>query len=44
MSDLKREVDRQLEVMRDGAVDLFGEQELRQRLAEALEAGRPLRV
>ncbi|MGH0032514.1 MAG: tyrosine--tRNA ligase [Myxococcota bacterium] len=30
--------------MRDGAVDFYGEDELRERLATALEEGRPLRV
>ena len=38
------EVERQLEVMRDGAVDFFGEDELRITLAEALKQKRPLRV
>ena len=41
---LQREVDRQLAVMREGAVDFYGEEDLRGRLAEALEKGRPLRV
>ena len=41
---LQREVDRQLAVMREGAVDFYGEEDLRGRLAEALEQGRPLRV
>lgn len=40
----QREVDRQLAAMRRGAVDFFGEDELRLRLTAALEAGRPLRV
>jgi tyrosyl-tRNA synthetase len=38
------EVDRQLAVMRDGAVDFFGAEELRPRLKERLAAGQPLRV
>jgi tyrosyl-tRNA synthetase len=41
---LEREVERQLEVMRDGAVDFFGEEDLRPRLLEALREKRPLRV
>ena len=46
MSDeaLEREVDRQIEAMRDGTVDFHGEADLRKRLRAALEAGRPLRV
>ena len=40
----EREVERQLDVMRQGAVDFLGEEELRERLSEALRAGRPLRV
>ena len=35
---LEREVERQLDVMRDGAVDFLGEEELRERLAQALRA------
>ncbi len=38
------EVERQLAVMRDGAVEFHGEGELRPRLAKALQEGRPLRV
>lgn len=38
------EVERQLEVMRDGAVDFYGEAELRPRLARALAEKRPLRI
>jgi tyrosyl-tRNA synthetase len=38
------EVERQLAVMRDGAVEFYGEAELRERLAQRLAAGRPLRV
>jgi tyrosyl-tRNA synthetase len=38
------EVERQLEEMRSGAVDFFGEDELRTTLAEALKRKRPLRV
>ncbi len=43
-SEIEREVERQIEVMRDGTVDFFGEDELRDRLNTALAAGRPLRV
>lgn len=42
--DQQGEVDRQLAVMREGAVDFFGEDELRARLLERLGSGRPLRV
>jgi tyrosyl-tRNA synthetase len=38
------EIDRQLEVMREGCVEFYGEDELRVRLAERLGAGLPLRV
>lgn len=38
------EVERQLAAVRDGAVEFYGEEDLRPRLAEALRAGRPLRV
>ena len=38
------EVARQLEVMREGAVDFFGEEELAAKLAVRLQEGRPLRV
>jgi tyrosyl-tRNA synthetase len=41
---LEREVERQLDVMRNAAVDFLGEEELRERLAQALRAKRPLRV
>ncbi len=41
---IRREVDRQLEGMREGAVELYGEDELRQRLEQALGESRPLRV
>ena len=44
ISDIAREVDRQLAVMTDGAAQIFGEQELRLRLAQCLKEGRPLRV
>ncbi|MGI9592363.1 MAG: tyrosine--tRNA ligase [Myxococcota bacterium] len=40
----EREVERQLDVMRDGTVDFFGEDELRERLGRALVEKRPLRV
>ena len=41
---IQQEVERQLAVMRDGAVDFYGEDELRERLAGALAEDRPLRV
>ena len=41
---VQKEIDRQLAVMRDGAVDFFGEAELRERLATSLAEDRPLRV
>jgi tyrosyl-tRNA synthetase len=41
---IEGEVERQLAVMRDGAVDFYGEDELRERLATALREDRPLRV
>jgi tyrosyl-tRNA synthetase len=42
--NLDAEIERQLEVMREGAVDFYGEEELRERLRQKLAAGRPLRV
>ncbi len=44
MTDLQREVDRQIARMKLGSVDFIGESELRTRLAEAIRDGRPLRV
>jgi tyrosyl-tRNA synthetase len=41
---VKRQVDEQLERMAAGSVDFVGLEELRPRLAEALAAGRPLRI
>lgn len=41
---VEREVERQIGVMRTGAVDFYGEEELRSRLALAIREGRPLRV
>lgn len=38
------DLDRQLEVMREGSVEVYGEAELRETLANRLEQGRPLRV
>jgi len=38
------EVERQLAAIREGAVEFYGEEDLRPRLVEALRAGRPLRV
>jgi tyrosyl-tRNA synthetase len=40
----RREVENQLAAMREGAVDFFGEEELRERLVGAREGARPLRV
>jgi len=42
--EVAREVERQLAAMREGAVELYGEEELRSRLTEAIRDGRPLRV
>jgi tyrosyl-tRNA synthetase len=41
---VRKEVERQMAIMREGAVDFHGEAELAQRLALRLEEGRPLRV
>ncbi len=41
---IQKEVERQLAVMREGAVDFHGEEELAERLAKSLEEDRPLRV
>ncbi len=43
-AQIEKEVERQLEVMREGAVDFYGEEELKRRLAKCLKEGRPLRV
>jgi tyrosyl-tRNA synthetase len=43
-NDVAREVERQLEVMAEGAEQLVGVDELRPRLEAALREGRPLRV
>src|SRR5438132_8780462 len=43
-SAIADEVARQLAAIRDGAVDLFGEDELRSKLTQCLRDGRPLRV
>ena len=43
-SSLDAEIDRQLEVMRDGAVDFYGEDVLREKLRERLPTRRPLRI
>jgi tyrosyl-tRNA synthetase len=40
----KKEVERQLAIIREGAVDFYGEDELAARLDERLKEGRPLRV
>ena len=44
MSRVTAEVEHQLEVIGQGAESFVGEEELRPRLAEAIEEGRPLRV
>ncbi len=41
---IEREAERQLEVMREGAVGFHGEEDLRSRLVSALKEKRPLRV
>jgi len=41
---VEREIEQQIDVMRRGAVDFYGEDELRPRLAAAIREGRPLRV
>ena len=41
---IKAEVERQLEVIRSGSVELYGEDDLRKRLEKALTEDRPLRV
>lgn len=43
-SEISAEVERQLAVMRDGAVEFYGEADLASRLAKRLKEGRPLRV
>jgi len=43
-ADLEKEIERQLAVMREGAVEFYGEEELAARLKVCLEEGRPLRV
>jgi tyrosyl-tRNA synthetase len=43
-SHLDAEIDRQLAVMRDGAVDFYGEDVLREKLRQRLDVGRPLRI
>jgi tyrosyl-tRNA synthetase len=44
MTGVTAEVEHQLEIIRTGAEDFVGEEELRSRLAEAIEKGTPLRV
>jgi len=41
---LESEIDRQISIMRDGSVEFYGEEELRERLRIALAEDRPLRV
>ena len=43
-AQIQKEVDRQLAIMREGAVDFHGEADLARRLAKRLKEGRPLRV
>jgi tyrosyl-tRNA synthetase len=43
-ASIQKEVERQLAVMRDGAVDFHGERELAERLVLCLKEDRPLRV
>jgi tyrosyl-tRNA synthetase len=43
-AEIDKEVERQLAVMREGAVDFYGEKELAGRLRKRLSEGRPLRV
>ncbi|MEE3330666.1 MAG: tyrosine--tRNA ligase [Myxococcota bacterium] len=43
-SEVRAEVERQLEVIRSGSVEFYGEDDLRKRLEEALTEARPLRV
>jgi tyrosyl-tRNA synthetase len=44
MTGVTAEVERQLEMIREGAEDFIGEEELRPRLVEAIGKGRPLRA
>jgi tyrosyl-tRNA synthetase len=41
---VEAEVERQLEVIRAGSVELFGDEDLRRKLTESVREGRPLRV
>ena len=43
-AEIRREAERQIVAMREGAVEIYGEDELRERLEQRLRAGRPLRV
>ena len=43
-AQVQKEVERQLAIMREGAVDFYGEADLALRLARRLKEGRPLRV
>ena len=43
-AQLSGEVERQLAIMREGAVEFYGEEEIARRLASRLKEGRPLRV
>ncbi|HEX6989028.1 MAG TPA: tyrosine--tRNA ligase, partial [Bacillota bacterium] len=44
VADLSSEVERQLQVLRQGTVEIIEEQQLRARLTRSLREGRPLRV
>ena len=43
-NEVETEVERQLAIIRDGAVELYGEEELRPKLEVSVREGRPLRV
>jgi tyrosyl-tRNA synthetase len=43
-ASIQREAERQLAAMHEGAVEIYGADELRERLEQRLRAGRPLRV
>ena len=43
-AEIQREARRQLDAMREGSVEFYGEDELRERLEQRLREGRPLRV
>ena len=43
-AEIQQEIERQVEIIREGTVDFYGEEELRTRLATGLVEKRPLRV